>query len=432
MKIVKKISTIILVAILLLINLFSIIGTNNVQAATLPIDKADLYSKGEVVYFQYDNIGIGVEVIVYKKDGVEYPAYCINKGKTGVTEEKGYTVNIDSLISNVKIWRAVINGYPFKSIEELGCATMEEAYAATKMAVYDAMYHYDLDKFTLHDRNQEQGKRVVKAIKQIITAARNSKETKPVARVTVDDVTKEWKVDNLDKQSISKTFCVNATAANEEFTVNLTGPDANIAKVVDMNNNERSTFKTDEHFKIIIPISATEAGGDIYINVSSELKTKPVLLGEAPDPTLQNLAVVAGEFEEADTSERETFYRNHTKLEIYKQDGDELIPLADSIFTLLDENKNVVYTDLKTDENGKVEIENLIPGKYYLKEIEAPEGYYGYDEELEIEVKYNEALKVTVNNYKIPEEEDYEKPQDENRITVGEKREEKKLPRTGY
>ena len=98
----------------------------------------------------------------------------------------------------------------------------------------------------------------------------------------------------------------------------------------------------------------------------------------------------------------------------------------------MDENRNVVYTDLKTDENGKVEIENLIPGKYYLKEIEAPEGYYGYDEELEIEVKYNEALKVTVNNYKIPEEEDYEKPQDENRITVGEKREEKKLPRTGY
>ena len=432
MKVIKKVLSVILVIITLIINLFSVIGINNVQAASMPINKADLYSKGEVVYFQYDNIGIGVEVIFYKKDGVEYPAYCINKGKTGVTEELSYTVNINSLISDVKIWRAIINGYPFKNIEELGCATMEEAYSATKMAVYDAMYHYDLDKFTLHDRNQEQGKRVVRAIKQIITAARNSKETKPVARITVEDVTKEWKVDELDKQSISKTFCISATAANEEYTVNLTGPDANIAKVVDMDNNERNTFKTDEKFKIIIPISATEAGGDIYINVSSDLKTKPILLGKAPDPTLQDLAVVAGEFEETDTSERETFYRNHTRLEIYKQDGDKLIPLADSVFTLLDENKNVVYTDLKTDENGKVEIENLVPGKYYLKEIKAPEGYYGYDEELEIEVKYNESLKITVNNYKIPEDKEEEKPQDENKITVGKKEEEKKLPRTGY
>ena len=71
---VKKILVVLVIAIIAISMFTSIHFESN--AATMPINKADLYSKGEVVFFNYDNIGIGVEVIVYKKDGVEYPAYC--------------------------------------------------------------------------------------------------------------------------------------------------------------------------------------------------------------------------------------------------------------------------------------------------------------------------------------------------------------------
>ena len=128
----------------------------NAKAATYLIDEADLYSKEELVCFTYQGIKVGVEFVVYKKDGIEYPAYCLNRNLPGVTEEEGYTVTADKLVTNSKIWRAVVNGYPFKTAKQLGCNSDIEAFAATKMAVYDAMYHYDLDKFTLHDRNQEQ------------------------------------------------------------------------------------------------------------------------------------------------------------------------------------------------------------------------------------------------------------------------------------
>ena len=67
---VKKILVVLVIAIIAISMFTSIHFESN--AATMPINKADLYSKGEVVFFNYDNIGIGVEVIVYKKDGVEY------------------------------------------------------------------------------------------------------------------------------------------------------------------------------------------------------------------------------------------------------------------------------------------------------------------------------------------------------------------------
>ena len=71
MKIYQKIICSLMIIIIAMASLLTILEQNQVQAATLPITKADLYSRGEVVLFDYDNIGIGVEVIVYQKEGVE-------------------------------------------------------------------------------------------------------------------------------------------------------------------------------------------------------------------------------------------------------------------------------------------------------------------------------------------------------------------------
>ena len=85
---------------------------NTSNAATYLIDEADLYSKGEIVCLQYKDIIVGVEFVVYKKDGIEYPAYCLNRNLPGVTENEEYTVTVDEIVSNSKIWRAVNNRLP--------------------------------------------------------------------------------------------------------------------------------------------------------------------------------------------------------------------------------------------------------------------------------------------------------------------------------
>mgnify|MGYP001852493819 CR=1 FL=1 len=423
---VKRILIVLVIAIIIASAFTTMHFESN--AATMPISKADLYSKGEVVFFNYDNIGIGVEVIVYKKDGVEYPAYCINKGRPGVTEEHEYSVSINKLVTNNKIWKAIVNGYPFKTPQELGCNNMQEAYAATKMAVYDAMYNYDLDKFTVHG-DVDSNRRVVAAIKKIITAARSSTDSKKVATITVKDESKEWKVDSIDKNYLSKTYSVTASAANETYTISLENDTKKIAKVVDVNNKERTTFNANEKFKVLLPIVELEEKGSFTIKASSELKTMPILYGETPNPEWQNFAVTAGFFEPTDVKLNQSYSPNYNKIQIIKKDGKRENTLKGGIFKKKKKKNNVLYTDLTTNEEGKIVIENLIPGKYYLEEIVAPEGYSKLEDRVEIDLKLNQTYKVTVNNFEKPEDEDKVVPE-EDEITVGE--EEKYLPRTGY
>ena len=343
-------------------------------------------------------------------------------------EEHEYSVSINKLVTNNKIWRAIVNGYPFKTPQELGCNNMHEAYAATKMAVYDAMYNYDLNKFTVHG-NVDSNKRVVAAIKKIITAARNSKDTKKVATITVKDESKEWKVDSVNKNYLSKTYSVTASAANETYKISLENDTKKVAKVVDINNKERTTFKKNEKFKVLLPIVELEEKGTFTIKASSELKTMPILYGETPNPEWQNFAVTAGFFETTDVKLNQSYSQNYTKIEIIKKDGKGQNALKGGIFNLYDEKNNLLYTDLTTDEKGKIVIENLIPGKYYLEEIVAPEGYSKLEDRVEIDLKLNQTYKVTVNNFEKPEDEDKVVPE-EDEVTVGE--EEKLLPRTGY
>ena len=59
----------------------------------------------------------------------------------------------------------------------------------------------------------------------------------------------------------------------------------------------------------------------------------------------------------------------------------------------------MIYTNLETDENGKIEVENLIPGKYYIKETRTISGYEIYEDLIEVDINLNEEMTVTVNNH---------------------------------
>lgn len=418
---------IVLIMTIILLSSISQILAGEVKAAILPITKADLYSKGTVCFFRYGAMGIDVEVIVYQKDGIEYPAYCINKGRPGVTLDHEYSVSINQMLSNQKIWRAVINGYPFKTPEELGCNSVEEAYAATKMAVYDAMYNYDLDLFTIYE-DKDSNRRVVLAIKKIITAARNSTETKIAATLNIQEENKIWQVDTIDKNYVSKIYNVKASAASDSYEITLAGENVERFKVTDVNNQEKTQFSTGEKFKVLLPISDLEKAGEFTISAFATLNTKPVFYGETPNPEWQNFAVTAGTYEETATTLKQTYEENKTKIQIQKQDGDTKKPLANGVFHLLDENKQVLYTELTTDENGMIEIDYLLPGIYYLEEVQAPDGYYGYDELIPIELGMQETFIVKVDNYEEPEEKPEDGPTPEYEVSVGEK----KLPQTGF
>ena len=201
----RKILSIILVLITIIASMCMFPNTSN--AATYIIEEADLYSKGELVCFKHGETLIGVQFVVYKKDGVEYPAYCLDRTLPGVTEKDEYTVSADTLVTNNKVWRAVTNGYPFKTPKQLGVNSEIEAFAATKMAVYDALYNYDWDDFS---GINAQGNRVVAAAEKISKAARASSATKPVSVVTLRTDDTKWEMDDLNNEYAKQNIlCYN-------------------------------------------------------------------------------------------------------------------------------------------------------------------------------------------------------------------------------
>ena len=42
-------------------------------------------------------------------------------------------------VSNEKVWKVIINGYPYKTLEELDVINEEEAYTATQFAIYTVL-----------------------------------------------------------------------------------------------------------------------------------------------------------------------------------------------------------------------------------------------------------------------------------------------------
>ena len=139
--------------------------------------------------------------------------------------------------------------------------------------------------------------------------------------------------------------------------------------------------------------------GSFTIKVYGQVATKPVLYGYSENRNMQDYAITGSIFEDG-TGERIVYYTaNETKIIIQKR-NDEEQALEGVKFNLLDENKNVIYSDLTTNAEGEITINYLMPGKYFIEETSTLNGYKTYDELIEIEVAYNEAFTVTVKNSK--------------------------------
>ena len=96
---------------------------NSVVATQL--DSANIYMVGDCgSLLKYKGVEVKVSYVQYTYEGINYPAYCLDKTKPGA-ENGAYTVSVNSMIQDVGLWRRIINGYPYKSIEELGVANKE-------------------------------------------------------------------------------------------------------------------------------------------------------------------------------------------------------------------------------------------------------------------------------------------------------------------
>ncbi|PGA26205.1 hypothetical protein COL80_14240 [Bacillus thuringiensis] len=91
-------------------------------------------------------------------------------------------------------------------------------------------------------------------------------------------------------------------------------------------------------------------------------------------------------------------------LQVIKKDSESGKVLAGAEFKLKNEAGQVVGEAKTTNKDGVVKFENLVPGKYTLEEMKAPEGYKALEVTVEVNVVANEVVKQEVMNEKVKEE----------------------------
>lgn len=347
----------------------------------------------------YKGTQVKVTYVEYINEGKHYPAYCMDKTKVGA-ETNSYNVSIEGAVNDVGLWRRIINGYPYKSIQELGVANAQEAFTATKQAIYCYIHGNNPSDYGAIG---EAGQRTLNAMHTIINNAQNSKESKISSTIKINKNSDSWKQDENEKNYVSKVYSVSAGANIQNYKIILSrknNQDIGEIKLTDIDNKTKTEFNPNEKFKILVPIKEMKEKGNFELKVEAKISTKPVLYGIAPNSSYQDYALTGATYEDGTGNIQDEYFKNETKIIILKQDEDTNEKLEGVEFELLDENKNVVYNGLKTDKDGKINIENIVPGRYYIKETNTKDGYLRFEDLIKIDINLNEQMTVTVNNKK--------------------------------
>lgn len=383
----KKVLKILLIVLLVIVANIGIL-VNTVQAVENG-EKITIYSKG---YFNrvIRNNGIVIKTAhaVYQENGKEYPVYCLNRELHGVGEYIAtYDVKDQGKIEDLGLWRVVINGYPYKSIEQLGVTNEEEAYIATKQSIYCYIYNTGTE---LYSAINEQGERVINAMNNILENAKNSNESFDNPNIEIEQ-SEKWNVDEIENKYVSKEYKIKSNKNISKITLNLESQ---------LKGTKITNLDEDGKFKILIPIENLKESGKFKIKIQTELETKPIFLGEAPSNDLQNYLLTAYSYEDMDKEFEQEYEKNNTKIIIEKTDNDTNEVLKGAKFEILDEKQKSIRV-AETNNEGQVILDGLMPGIYYIKEVQAPNGYSIDSELKKVEIKLNQEISLTIKNNKI-------------------------------
>ena len=104
----------------------------------------------------------------------------------GVGTEPEYSVNVNDVINDVRIWRVAINGYPYQSPQSMGLENQYDAFVATKQAIYRVLDGRDVNSF--YNGGDSRGQAIKNAIIRLVDIGRNGTQTPMNTDVTTNKV----------------------------------------------------------------------------------------------------------------------------------------------------------------------------------------------------------------------------------------------------
>lgn len=336
----------------------------------------------------------------------QLPAYCMNLGLNGAeTVEGGYDVDVSKYLDDVIVNNIILNGYPYKTVEELGLANESEARYATQFALWIKLNNLDINQITPMESEYI---RIVNAIKNTYYNGINSQMIYTNG-IKVEEVESETPVDNLDESYYSKLYKLEYGENILDINLNINGIKDYI--ITDEKNNKIDKIVGNKTIKVLFPRNSNEGDFNFTLNVISKYKQSAVLFAKSSVNGMQDLSLTLEPIKENNINLISEVKEVKTKLTITKKDADnENICIPNVKFDIYDSEDNILGSFV-TDKDGKINIDVEKDLKIYknskikIKEIEVP---YPYIIDLEnstktIELKVGNEVNVEFRNNKIEE-----------------------------
>ncbi|MFE9081042.1 VaFE repeat-containing surface-anchored protein [Bacillus mobilis] len=309
-------------------------------------------------------------------------AYCLTLGLKSPNgedlPEMGKTDNV--------VYRVLLNGFPQKSVEQLGVANQNEAHYATQLAVWNALGQLDVNELNHTNKNVE------KAAKAIINAANNSQDTQDIFMKVIP--AEKQKAELKGEFFETNLYTVQTNAKSGSYKV-VAKNAPNGVKIVSENGEVKDQLSVGEKFRIQIPKNTRT--GEFNLSVAANL-TKVQAIAYRGTDTVQNATVLLERNEEKLSSDLAVNWEAAGSLKI-KKVGENGEVLAGAVFEVFNANNESVGK-ITTVADGTAELNNLPIGTYTVKEIKAPTGYVLGDKPQTIEVKTGETGAVQIVNNK--------------------------------
>lgn len=316
----------------------------------------------------------------YDEEGNKNPAFCVDPNKAGPGEYFAgkYDLNVAGAETNEKIAAIINNSIPYKTYQELGVNSEEEAYVATKAAIWCVIgvsQYTDRGKWNAPDKPQ-----VTALFNKLVDLALNNPEPVKAAvygTIKVDEEPVEEGNYFVQRFQVKETS--NSGKKITKYKVELTG-DYPVGTIITGEDGiEKTQFKGDETFAIRIPKTSVPVGGSVEANVkiSANLYSNVILIGKPLNgldgkvqdmeigmpnqPITINAKMVIGKSTETDEP-------GDGKLKVIKLDAtDNATPLAGVTFDCYNAQGHLIDTGT-TDESGIWEPNITESGTYTVVE----------------------------------------------------------------
>ncbi len=340
------------------------------------------------------------------------PAYCMNLGMSGAeTIDGGYDVDVEKYVDDCVVNNIVLNGYPYKTVSELGLANESEARYATQFAIWVKLNNLDINQITPMEK---QYLRVVEGVKNIYNNGLNSK-----VQYSNGVVIKELEsndIDKLDERYYSKTYSLEYGDNVLDIDISIEGVKDYL--IVDKNNNKIDSVNKNKQIKVLIPRESNSGNIDFKINIKSRYKESAVLFAKSSISGMQDLSLTLEPVKLKSSYIGGNFNEVKTNLSIIKKDAeDESIHIPNVKFSIYDLNDKLIGS-FTTNEDGKIyldvekDLKIFKNTKVKVKEEEVP-APYTIDKNCDfkiVELKVGSTTSVEFKNNKLEKIEKIELP----------------------